>query len=143
VSEKKPEQQVKFNVEQRTPTERVVKVTIPPEAVKSILDAKIETIRRSAVVKGFRKGKAPVSVIRRIFLDRLLAETEKQLVEANTPIILDHELVDKATIIEGSEAVTRKLKTSEKKGITYEIHLQTKPRPEPGSIVDFSKPGGA
>jgi len=129
------EPKLHFEVRQTTATSRVVKVMVPAKVVVQILDEKIRALQKTATLQGFRKGKVPASVIRSRWLDQILDEIKGRLIEANTPTVMDQEQVDKKTVT--GEPTIKKVKISEKKGLSYEIHLKTV---EPGSVVDFSKP---
>ena len=46
-------------IEEAGPCKKKVVVEIPEEAVKSATDEQYETLRKDALVPGFRKGRAP------------------------------------------------------------------------------------
>jgi len=129
------EQRLHFDVFQPSPTERIVRVIVPAEAVQGLLAAKIKSVQKTAVLPGFRKGKIPESVIRSRWLEVLMGEVRNQLIEANTPTIMDHENVDKKTVV--GDPVIKRIKISEEKGLSYEIHLKSV---SADSVVDFTEP---
>jgi len=129
------EQRLHFDVFQPSPTERIVRVIVPAEAVQGLLAAKIKSVQKTAVLPGFRKGKIPESVIRSRWLEVLMGEVRNQLIEANTPTIMDHENVDKKTVV--GDPTIKRIKISEEKGLSYEIHLKSV---SADSVVDFTKP---
>ena len=129
------EPKFRFEVRQTTATDRVVTVKVPTQVVRQRLDEEIKAVQKTANLPGFRKGKVPASVIRSRWLDQILEEIKGRLIEADTPTVMGQEQVDKKTVV--GELTIKKAKISEKKGLSYEIHLKTV---EPGSVVDFSKP---
>jgi trigger factor len=129
------ERKLNFEVSNRPNNERIVQVRIPPETVREFVEAEIKALQKTVSLPGFRKGKVPASVIRSRWIDQVLDKVKVQLIEANTPTVMDQDLVDKKTI-SGSPLIT-KAKISEKKGLSYEIFMKTV---NEDSVVDFTKP---
>jgi len=80
-------------IEEAGPCKKKVVVEIPEEAVKSATDEQYETLRKDALVPGFRKGRAP----RRLLEKRFGKETTEQiklklLVDASDSAVKDNEL---------------------------------------------------
>ncbi|WP_029898539.1 trigger factor [Desulfohalovibrio reitneri] len=69
-----------YKVEDLTPTEKKVNVTVPAEEVNAALSATTAIYGRSADIKGFRKGKVPSSVVETKFKKQILAEATQDLV---------------------------------------------------------------
>ncbi|MDF1536694.1 MAG: trigger factor [bacterium] len=58
---------MKINVEKTSDAERKLNIEIPWDRYQEEVDRQLKLIGRRATVKGFRKGKAPMSMIRRIY----------------------------------------------------------------------------
>ncbi len=71
---------MKVSIENLSGTERKVDVVIPVEVVKEKRDEVFGEIRKSAKIKGFRPGKAPVNVIESVYRKEILGETATRLV---------------------------------------------------------------
>jgi len=125
-----------FEVFNPSASTRIVKVRIQPAGVRRTLEDKIKEYQKEISLPGFRRGKVPTSIIRSRWLDRLLEEVKFQLIDANTPTVMEQELVDKKTVVTDS-IVIKKDKISEAKGLYYEIHMKTV---KGDSVVDFTKP---
>ncbi len=80
-------------IKEAGPCKKKVCVEIPEEAVKNATDEQYESLRKEAIVPGFRKGRAP----RRLLEKRLGKETNEQiklklLADASDSAIKDNEL---------------------------------------------------
>ncbi|MHC4665246.1 MAG: trigger factor [Planctomycetota bacterium] len=80
-------------IEDAGPCKKKVIVEIPEEAIKSATDEQYETLRKEAMVPGFRKGRAP----RRLLEKRFGKETTEQiklklLADASEAALKDNEL---------------------------------------------------
>tara|TARA_Y100001970_G_scaffold54950_1_gene69678 strand:- start:1884 stop:3233 length:1350 start_codon:yes stop_codon:yes gene_type:complete len=64
-------------------------VEIPYEEVNFIIDSKINEILPTVSLPGFRKGKAPVNIVRKKYEDNILSEAIEKLVQDKTKDILD------------------------------------------------------
>jgi trigger factor len=64
-----------------SPTEVEVEVHVGWPSVKTRMDAQFKTIRENAQVKGFRRGKAPPHVLKRLFGKRVEVEVMTELIE--------------------------------------------------------------
>ncbi len=67
-------------IEEISPVERELSFTVPAAEVDETLAKIFKDLRKEAKLKGFRKGKAPESVIRAHFKDYAVKEAENQLV---------------------------------------------------------------
>ena len=83
----------KVTIEETGPCKKKVIVEIPEEAIKDTTDEQYETLRKEALVPGFRKGRAP----RRLLEKRFGKETTEQvklklLADASDSAVKDSEL---------------------------------------------------
>src|SRR5580698_10156466 len=109
MSEQKNESpRLRWDVDQPTESLRIVKVSIPAESVRSVLESRIKHHQKKLGLPGFRRGKVPASIIRQRWLETLLHEVEAQLIEANTPTVMNHESFDRKTLVD--EGVIKNVK---------------------------------
>ncbi len=92
--EEKPERPKNIvTIEEAGPCKKKVIIEIPEESIKNATDEQYETLRKEALVPGFRKGRAP----RRLLEKRFGKETTEQiklklLADASESAIKDNEL---------------------------------------------------
>lgn len=60
--------------------ERRLEVSVPDDEVERAFDARLRTFSRTARLKGFRPGKAPMSVVKRQFGAQLRDEVVSEIV---------------------------------------------------------------
>ncbi len=68
-------------VEELSELSRKVIVTVPAEAVRKELDKAYGKLKKDVHLKGFRKGKAPMSILEKNYGDRVQAEVAEKLVQ--------------------------------------------------------------
>jgi trigger factor len=73
------------NVEELGGARKKMTVEIPAEQVRAALDQAVETLRRQARIKGFRPGKVPAGMIRRMFLPQIQQDVTQQLINDSLP----------------------------------------------------------
>ena len=84
---------MKINIEKTSNVERKLNVEIPWERVQEEIDNALVRIRKTATLKGFRKGKAPMNLVRRIYTDDARQDATQALVMQATRQALDeHDL---------------------------------------------------
>lgn len=72
---------------------RKVSVTIPAEQVGQEIDKKLVEVRKDAEIKGFRKGKVPMDMIKSIYGDRVKADVADNLFRASfSDAVREHKL---------------------------------------------------
>lgn len=72
---------MKSQVNEINPTLVELKVEIPWSHVQEHLDAEYKKVMRTSRVKGFRPGKAPLSIVKRVYGPQVEAEVASQLVQ--------------------------------------------------------------
>ena len=69
-----------ISLESKSNVEKNITVTIPAEEVISFFDDQFKTVARTAKVNGFRPGKVPLNVAKKLYgkqvQDELIARTE-------------------------------------------------------------------
>ncbi|MBD3257869.1 trigger factor [candidate division GN15 bacterium] len=76
---------VKVEVTQGKGLKRELKILIPAETVQTEMDKKYEEIRREADLKGFRKGKAPMNMIKSLYAGQVRADVVDELIKDTFP----------------------------------------------------------
>ncbi|MDU9049531.1 MAG: trigger factor [Candidatus Electrothrix sp. Rat3] len=68
-------------IEEVSELARKVTVTLPAEDVRKELDKKYNELKKEVTLKGFRRGKAPMSILKKNFKDRVEPEVAEKLVQ--------------------------------------------------------------
>ena len=71
---------MEYKLEQLSPTEKKIHVTASAEEVNGALIATLALYRKSADIKGFRKGKVPSSVIEARYRKQIYSEAASDLI---------------------------------------------------------------
>ena len=67
-------------IEEITPTSRRLKISIPPDVIKSETDSVYNKIRTTTRIPGFRPGKAPQAILIKKFGKNVEAEVIEKIV---------------------------------------------------------------
>lgn len=73
---------------------RKLSITLPPEEVSKELDKAYKKLGREVNLKGFRRGKVPISVLKKNFKDRVESEVGEKLVQATYFDAVEKEKLD-------------------------------------------------
>ena len=73
---------MQVSVEQTGALERRMEVSIPKERIEQAVDQRLQQVSRTAKLKGFRPGKAPLKVIRQQFGAQVRQEVLSDLIQA-------------------------------------------------------------
>jgi trigger factor len=77
----KPNNDIRVETEETGPVLRTVSVTVDRKRVRKAFDKAYRELGRSASVKGFRKGKAPRSVLEKLYGSSVPDEIERTLIQ--------------------------------------------------------------
>jgi trigger factor len=102
---------MKTSVESVSGVEKRIRVEVPPDEVSRRMEEGYAEVRRSVPLRGFRKGKAPMSMVKRLFKDHVEGEVAEHLVKEsiadavkeNGLRVLSMPRIDGAKIAEGQE----------------------------------------
>lgn len=72
---------MKVDIDVLNPTQRKVRVELPAETVDQELHRAYQSLSQRARIRGFRRGKAPRSVLERLYGDEVRGEVRARLVE--------------------------------------------------------------
>jgi len=74
---------MKVNVEDVSSVKKVLHIEIPKETVGAELDSAYQNLKKNAKVKGFRPGKAPRSVLERLYKKDVQADVSSRLIQTS------------------------------------------------------------
>ncbi len=104
---------MKKSIESVSSVEKRIRVEVPADEVSRRVEAGYAEVRKIAPLRGFRKGKAPMSMVRRVFKESVEADVAEKLVrdslseavKENDLKILSLPKVDAEKLTEGKEFV--------------------------------------
>jgi len=70
-----------IQVENISDVRKKVIFEVPQEKVTEMIDAEYRDLKKSVQIKGFRKGKAPLSIIRNYFKEKVEADASRRIIE--------------------------------------------------------------
>ena len=68
---------------------RELKVTVPAADLEADVEGRLEELRKTITMKGFRRGKVPLSIVRRHYQPRVLGEVLQQTIETRSREVLE------------------------------------------------------
>ena len=74
--------------------QRKINVEIAQADVQNAFSKVYQTIQRQVEIKGFRKGKAPITTIKTMYKDRVIGDVAQDLIQAHYPIALQEQKID-------------------------------------------------
>ena len=74
--------------------QRKLNVEIPLDTVKSAFNKVYNDIQKKVEIKGFRKGKAPLTTIKSMYKDRVQGDVAQDLISSHYPLALKEQNVD-------------------------------------------------
>lgn len=76
---------MRVEVQELTEVEKLLKVEVPYEEVKKVLEEIIQDFRKRAKIKGFREGRAPVYLIKKLFKEEIEEKSIERIIEKTLP----------------------------------------------------------
>ncbi|GAB6062812.1 trigger factor [Deferrisoma palaeochoriense] len=116
---------MKTEVESISPVKKKLSVEIPAERVAQEEEAALRDLRRSVTLPGFRKGKAPLSLIRRHYGDRVRADVLGRLIEESY-----REAVLSENLVPVSDADIQIQSMPEEGALAYTAVIEVRPEVE-------------
>jgi trigger factor len=111
------------SIETLTDVELRVAVEVPVDAVDREYDAQLKKARGTARVKGFRAGKAPMDMVRKLYGQQVAADTAMKLIEKSMDAAID--TVDR-TIVSQPQVEPSLAQPGE--SMTYHMRVEVKPQ---------------
>ncbi len=104
---------MKTSVEAVSGTEKRIRVEVPADEVSRRIEEGYVEVRKLAPLRGFRKGKAPMAMVKRVFresvesdvAEHLVKETLSDAIRSNDLKVLSMPKIDGAPLKEGQEFV--------------------------------------
>lgn len=109
-----------FTVEDETPTKKKVNLILDEAKTGELLKKKLEIAAKKSNIKGFRQGKAPISIIKKFYEADLLEETAVEILNEDFRKII----TEKKLSVVGTPVMEKK---SDKE---YTIHFEIMPSVE-------------
>lgn len=113
-----------------------ITVEVPSAMVKKEFDKALERVSKTAVIKGFRKGKAPKTVIEKQYADTIRYDVTENLINESYHYVLKKHNLEPVGYPNISDVV---LKDDEP--FTYEAVIEFRPQIEPKSYTDIKVEG--
>ena len=74
--------------------QRKLNVEIPADSVKSAFNKVYNDIQKQVEIKGFRKGKAPISTIKNMYKDRVQGDVAQDLISSHYPLAIKEQNIN-------------------------------------------------
>ncbi len=116
---------MKVEIKQLEQLERELSVEVPAETVAAAMEQKLREVRRDAALKGFRKGKAPMDMIRSIYGDQVKLDVAEDIIKSTYP-----EVVRENGLKVASYPQVTDLKYEDDGGLTYKATVEVFPEIE-------------
>ena len=78
-----------YNIEDIGATKKKITMEIPAETVQAEIDQVVNTLRKQTRLKGFRPGKVPAGMVKKMFGPHLEQEVSEKLINAHLPEALE------------------------------------------------------
>jgi trigger factor len=80
---------MKSSVETLSTLERKLNIEVPAEEVQAAFEKAFKGVQKQANIKGFRKGKAPLSTVRSLYGERVKQDVMQDIIQRNYQTALD------------------------------------------------------
>lgn len=124
---------MKAQAESISPVKTRLAVEVSPEEVAQEEEAALRELRRTASVPGFRKGKAPVATLKRLYGGRVRSDVMTRLIEKSY-----YEALQQENIVPVSDADIQLAPDSDQGGIAYTAVVEVRPEVEPRGYQSLS-----
>ncbi len=116
------EENVKVNVKELAGLYRELEVQVPADRFKEELEKEFEDVRRKVTLKGFRRGKAPLNVIKSSYAESVRADVVEKLIKSTYP-----DAVTSQTLKVASPPEVSDLKFQDDGSFTYKAKVEVFP----------------
>ncbi len=113
---------MQITVKDESAVKKTLHIEIPAETVNRELDDTYRELKKTAKVKGFRPGKAPVSILKRMYRDKVNADVAFQLIQSSFPDAVQEK---KLSVV--GEPVISSSELKEEQPFTYDVTIEIKP----------------
>jgi trigger factor len=88
-----------IQIESVSDVKKKVTVEIPEDEVQTMLDNQYRDLKKTVQIKGFRKGKVPLNIIRSYFKDQVQADTIRKIIEDTLQPGLDEKKIIPVSVL--------------------------------------------
>ena len=113
---------MQITVKDENDVKKTLRIEIPVETVSRELDDTYRELKKTAKVKGFRPGKTPMPVLKRLFKDKVHADVAFQLIQNTLPSAV----MEKQLNIVG-EPVINSSELKEDQAFSYDATVEIRP----------------
>ncbi|MCZ6663904.1 MAG: trigger factor [Gammaproteobacteria bacterium] len=113
---------MQISVEKSSTLERRVTVEVPEERIEEQIDSRLQNLRKSVRIDGFRQGKAPLKVVRQRFGVRVRAEIVGEMLQSTIA-----EAITSEDLKPAGQPVIDPVSSAPGKGLTYTATFEVYP----------------
>ena len=113
---------MQISVEKSSTLERRVTVEVPEERIEEQIDSRLQNLRKSVRIDGFRQGKAPLKVVRQRFGERVRAEIVGEMLQSTIA-----EAITSEDLKPAGQPVIDPVSSAPGKGLTYTATFEVYP----------------
>ncbi|GAB4266717.1 MAG: trigger factor [Deferrisomatales bacterium] len=117
---------MKAQVESISPVKTRLSIEVPAEEVAQEEEAAFRDLRRTVAVPGFRKGKAPIGTLKRLYGARVRSDVLSRIIERTY-----FETLQKEQIVPVSDADIQLQSAGDDGGVAYTAVVEVRPTVEP------------
>ena len=88
-----------IQVEDLSAVRKKVTFEVPQDRVSETLEAQYKDLKKNAQLKGFRRGKVPMEIIKNLFKEQVHSDTAKKIIEDTFELGLDEKKIKPITVI--------------------------------------------
>ncbi|MGC8659231.1 MAG: trigger factor [Desulfomonilaceae bacterium] len=88
-----------IQVEDLSSVRKKVTFEVPQEKVIQTLEAQYRDLKKNAQIKGFRRGKVPMEILKNLFKEQVQSDTAKKIIEDTFELGLDEKKIKPLTVI--------------------------------------------
>jgi len=118
---------IKVQVEDLTPVKKKLDISVPAEAVGREFKAAYQNIRSTASIAGFRKGSAPLNILKARFAGHVQEDLTKKLIESSYSAALND---NKLMPVEAPQIDLKGGQLAEDKDFSFSVTVEVHPNVE-------------
>lgn len=88
-----------IQVEDLSAVRKKVTFEVPQDQVSQTLEAQYKDLRKNAQIKGFRRGKVPMEILKNLFKEQVHSDTAKKIIEETFELGLDEKKIKPISVI--------------------------------------------
>ena len=112
---------------------RELKVTVPAADLEADIEGRLDELRKTVTMKGFRRGKVPLSIVRRHYQPRVLGEVLQQTIDTRW-----REIVEERALRPAMQPEIEITAYDEGKDLEFTMGMEILPDIEFGDFSDLS-----